>query len=543
MKIRRIVSLLLAVLMLLGGVSAVAEDNNGRPYNDGLVKYDTRADKYLNGANLTKLPLVDEPTTIKVWQGFSSTIMQGADECLVFQELEKRTGVTVEFLYPPVGSETDNYNMRIASGDLPHIFTTPPGYPGGDIAAVEDEVYVDLTPYYEKGLMPNLKYLVDNNPDIAKDLFNDEGQLLFFPQIDIVPTAPWSGLWIRQDWLDELNMEIPTTIEEWDAVLYAMKELKGTAPLGINFPLWYGVETNYMFAASYECSFRTFMNKDGKVVYGSIEPGYRDFLTLMAKWYADGIIDPDFVTRTFEDFNGRVADGTFGACGLSYAEYGQQQVTGLTIDPDWNLVPVAMPTSYEGQVIHIHQNDPRVRAGYKEYMTVAAVDDGVDELVVQWMDYRYSQDGGDLCSYGVEGVSYEWKEDGEINWIHPALTENPDADFWTLYPLWKFHNAAYMRDSSSYTFEPAVLQSIEVWASQDDSWLMPQGMSTNAAEAAELADIMTDVNTYVEEMTYAFITGQASLNQYDAYVEQVKALGIERATEIYQTALERYLAR
>ena len=100
-----------------------------------------------------------------------------------------------------------------------------------------------------------------------------------------------------------------------------------------------------------------------------------------------------------------------------------------------------------------------------------------------------------------------------------------------------------MRDSSSYTFEPAVLQSIEVWASQDDSWLMPQGMSTNAAEAAELADIMTDVNTYVEEMTYAFITGQASLDQYDAYVEQVKALGIERATEIYQTALERYLAR
>lgn len=236
MKIRRIVSMLLAVLMLLGSVSAMAEDNNGRPYNDGLVKYDTRADKYLNGANLTKLPLVEEPTTIKVWQGFSSTIMQGADECLVFQELEKRTGVKVEFLYPPVGRETDNYNMRIASGDLPHIFTTPPAYPGGDIAAVEDEVYVDLTPYYEKGLMPNLKFLVDNNPDIAKDLFNDEGQLLFFPQIDIVPAAPWSGLWIRQDWLDELNMEIPTTIEEWDKVLYAMKELKGVAPLGINFP-------------------------------------------------------------------------------------------------------------------------------------------------------------------------------------------------------------------------------------------------------------------------------------------------------------------
>lgn len=549
-KYLRFFSVMLSLAMVLTCFSALAEaptegkdTNNGRPYNTEPVKYDTRDDKYLNGINASVLPLVDEPTTIKVWQGFSSTIMQGADECLVFQELEKRTNVHVEFLYPPVGSENDNFTMRIATEDLPHLFTTPPAYPGGVANAISDEVYVELTPYYEKGLMPNLKYLIEHNPDVAKDIFDDQGRLLCFPMIDIVPSAPWSGLWIRQDWLDELGMEIPTTIDKWEKVLYAMKELKGVAPLGINFNSFYGVQTNYMFAASYDCAFRNFLNKDGKVVYGSIEPGYKDFLTLMAKWYADGIIDPDFATRTFEDYNACLANGAFGACGLSYAELGQQKLTGQTLDPNWKLVPVQMPVSYEGQEIHLHQNDPRVRASYCEYMTVQAVEDGVDELIVRWMDYRYSQDGGDLCSYGVEGVSYEWNEDGTINWIYPALSESTDADFMTLYPLFKFHNAAYLRDSTSYDFEPEVFQSIDVWSSQKDDWLMPQGISFLPEEASELADIMTDIDTYVEEMTYQFVTGQASLDQYDAYVEQVKALGIDKAIEIRQAALDRYLAR
>lgn len=549
-KYLRVFSVLLSLAMMLTSFSALAETpaagkdtNNGRPYNTEPVKYDTRDDKYLNGINATVLPLVDEPTTIKVWQGFSSTIMQGADECLVFQELEKRTNVHIEFLYPPVGSESDNFTMRIATEDLPHLFTTPPGYPGGVANAISDEVYVELTPYYEKGLMPNLKYVVEHNPDIAKDIFDDQGRLLCFPMIDIVPSAPWSGLWIRQDWLDELGMEIPTTIDEWEKVLYAMKELKGVAPLGLNFNSFYGVQTNYMFAASFDCAFRNFLNKDGTVVYGSIEPGYKDFITLMAKWYADGIIDPDFATRTFEDYNACLANGTFGACGLSYAELGQQKLTGTTLDPNWKLVPVQMPVLYEGQEIHLHQNDPRVRASYCEYMTTQAVEDGVDELIVRWMDYRYSQDGGDLCSYGVEGVSYEWNEDGTINWIYPALFENKDADFMTLYPLFKFHNAAYLRDSTSYDFEPEVFQSIDVWSSQKDDWLMPQGISFLPEEASELADIMTDIDTYVEEMTYQFVTGQASLDQYDAYVEQVKALGIDKAIAIRQAALDRYLAR
>lgn len=102
--------------------------------------------------------------------------------------------------------------------------------------------------------MSNLKYLVENNPYVAKDIFDDQGRLLCFAMIDLVPSAPWSGLWIRQDWLDELGMEIPSTIDEWEKVLYAMKDLKGVAPLGINFNSFYGVQTNYPSLSSVSLS-------------------------------------------------------------------------------------------------------------------------------------------------------------------------------------------------------------------------------------------------------------------------------------------------
>ena len=188
------------------------DTNDGHPYNLAPAKYDSRDEKYLNGINGTKLPVTDKPVTLVVWRGFSSNIMQGLDESEVFKEMEKRTGVKVEFMYPPVGQETDNFNIRISSDDLPHIFSTPPEYAGGYKKAVEDDVYIELTPYYDKGLMPNIKWLRENNKDINRDIIDDEGRLFFWPMIDIVPSDPWSGLWVCADWCQELGLDLPKTI-------------------------------------------------------------------------------------------------------------------------------------------------------------------------------------------------------------------------------------------------------------------------------------------------------------------------------------------
>ena len=518
-----------------------ADTNNGRPYNLTPQKFDSRNDRYLNGINATVLPITDEEVVIDYWTSFNSTIMQGLDESEVFKEMEERTGVKVNFVYPPVGQEADNFNLRINSNELPHIFRTPPEYTGGYQKAVEDGVYLELTDYYDRGLMPNVQYLREANADINRDIVDDEGRMYFFPMIDIVPSHPWSGLWIRQDWLDELGLDMPTTIDEWDHMLREMKDAYNVAPLALNLDLWYGVATNFMFAGSYDAGYE-WINKDGEAAYGPILDGYKDFLTTMNKWYEDGLIDPDFATRDTDSYNANAAAGNVGALGLAYGELGQIIVTGKLDNPDFSLKPALMPTSYDGQTTRLRQDNSTVR-GDREYVTTRVVDDGIDDIFIQWKDYWYSQDGGDLCSYGPEGVSYVWREDGEFEWIYPRLEEEEDLDFWTIYPLFKLHNWGYLRNSAAYEFIDEVHECIEVWSSQDSSWLVPDNISHTSEESRELASIMMDINTLRDEMSPKFIIGQEPLENFDAFVTDVKNMNIDRAIEIKTAALERYYAR
>jgi putative aldouronate transport system substrate-binding protein len=514
------------------------DTNNGRPFNLTPVKYDTRKDKYLNGINATRLPVTEDDVTLVIWQSHNSTVMQELSESEAYQELERRTGVKIEWVYPPVGQETDNFNLRVSSLDLPHIFVRPPAYAGGYHKAVDDGIYIELTEYYDKGWMPNIKWIRENREDINRDFVDDEGRMYYFPMLDIVPTDPWSGLWVREDWVKELGLELPETIEDWDIMLRKMKEAKGIAPLGLDITRWYGVATNYMFAGSYETGYN-FINREGKVEFGPINEGYKQFLTLMNKWYTDGLIDPDFATRDSDSYQANLANGLYGALGLAYGELGQAKLSGMQQDPNWKLTPVLMPTSYEGQEIHLHQDNATVR-GSKNYFTTRILDDGLEEVAVKWQDYWYSQDGGDLLSYGPEGVSYQWNEEGEVEWIYPRLENDEGLDFWTLYPLFKLHEGSYLRDSSSYEFEPEVFECIELWDSQDSSWLMPENISHTAEEDRELSSIMADINTLRDEMTLKFIMGQEPLDKFDDFVETIKGMNIDRAIEIKQAALDRY---
>ena len=518
------------------------DTNNGRPYNLTKIAWDNRQDKYLNGINATILPIAEEPLTVTIWLPFSSTVITDVNETELFKEMVKRTNIVVNWMHPPAGQNEDNFNLLIASDTLPHIFCNPPGYPGGPAKAVDDGIFIDLTPYYNAGLMPNTKFLMESRSDLYRDYVDDEGRYLSIKGIDIVPTSPWSGLWVRDDWLEDLNIPEPKTIDDWDNMLYAMQDAKAPNPLSINLPDWYGVATNYMFAGSYETAWAYF-HRDGKVEYGPINDGYLPFLTKMNQWYNDGIIDPDFATRTWQDYISNTINGVYGAIGMAYGDVGPMMLGGEAIEPRYQLKPVLQPTSYSGQVIHLRQGDELVRSS-NSYMASKSVEDGIDELVVAYLDYWYSQDGGDLFSMGPEGVSYVWNDQGTYDWIYPDLVDNPDADFWTIMDRFKSHYIqTFLRDSAAYDNRPEVWECIDYWTTQLDDWRMPHSITHTTEEARELADIEADINTYRNEMSFRFIMGQTPLSEYDAFVEQLKKLNIDRAIELKQAALDRYMTR
>ncbi|MNI78179.1 hypothetical protein D3C73_1345300 [compost metagenome] len=62
-------------------------------------------------------------------------------------------------------------------------------------------------------------------------------------------------------------------------------------------------------------------------------------------------------------------------------------------------------------------------------------------------------------------------------------------------------------------------------------------------ESSKFASIMTDINTYRDEMFLKFIMGVEPIDNFDKYVKKIQSMGIEEALVIQQAALDRYNKR
>ena len=166
-------------------------------------------------------------------------------------------------------------------------------YAGGPAQAIADGVIIDLAPYIEEGLAPNFKKVLDENPEIAKQVTTDEGQIFCFPAIGEKSVNVTSGYYFRQDMLEKVNMEAPTTIDEWEAVLTAFKD-----ELGVEKPLS-GTAANFIGTSSWIAGafdmYSGYYVRDGKVQYGFLDESYKDYIATINKWYEAGIIDAEIL--------------------------------------------------------------------------------------------------------------------------------------------------------------------------------------------------------------------------------------------------------
>ena len=99
-----------------------------------------------------------------------------------------------------------------------------------------------------------------------------------------------------------------------------------------------------------------------------------------------------------------------------------------------------------------------------------------------------------------------------------------------------------MRGTGNYTQEQ--LDSWDQWqdANLDYSHVIPNKV-TLAAENTEFNSIQSDIDTFLDEMTVKYITGEYSFDDYDTdFVEALKGMNAERMVELYQDAYDDYKA-
>lgn len=491
-----------------------------------------------------QLPIVDEPTTLSYFVADDSNaaiMTTDWNDNEFYQEMERRTGVHLEFEMVSSADYQTNFNLMIASGNLADmIYVGASYYAEGVDAAIDDGYFLDLTDLVDE-YMPNYEKV--RTSDVQYELLSttDSGRLGAVYELRQSKQGPWLGLWIRQDWLDDLGLETPVTFDDYHEVLTAFKNEKGaTAPLILNFSGSDGEFGTMSGGLNVLNSWQ--LDETGKVNFGPYMDAWKEYVTIMHQWYTEGLIDPDFMAT--DERTADMAKVVTGASGVFAALYTMPSVyEAASEDPNMNLAPVNPPVMNEGDEGHI-----RLRDSYTSGNTAISADSENWEVALRWLDYLYTEEGALLANYGVEGDTFEFNEDGEPEFTDKILA---NENGWTMTQTVASYlcPSAGIANWSDWTRELAGVPEkdqacYDVWSEFSDDWRLPSSVTLTQEESTERAALYADISTIVKEQTAQFISGALDIeSNWDAYISALEASGMERAIEITQAAYDRYLAR
>ncbi|WP_248924637.1 extracellular solute-binding protein [Paenibacillus hamazuiensis] len=438
-------------------------------------------------------------------------------------EWQKRTNSRLEIEWVPAGDLNTKLDLVLASGDLPEVLAVPDFKRPTLISAIKNGAFWDLTPFLgDFSQYPNLK----NNT--VKDAFKYRtvgGKIYSLPgsrsRIDI-------GIKIRKDWLDKLNIPVPTTLDEYEA---ALKKIVEGDPDGNGKKDTLGLIGNGVivndgdaaFAAAFGSLEPTY-NAEGGLIYTNLTPQYTETVAWFRKLYEQGLLAKEFAvmkrTQAEELYKtGRAA---------SYAR-------SIWWDKEW-----------ENEIEKAGQKDPKIvnltLKGPKGYAIDLAIGGGGGFLiskkvpeakVKQLLDYfelTASREISDFSYYGIPDVHYKTVDGQKV------LTEQGVKEVNTTskgvgvlaYEKWgkvisasgnKAYNDAKIKEVEKYDeigqvdpFRYLVSDSwINVWSKYENEW------RANVTKA---------------------IVGQISMDEYRSYVDKINNL--PETKQAYKEFAEHY---
>lgn len=540
-----------------GATSSEAESSGEE---SGSTTAELTSDVVNGETNQQTYPLTEETVTLTYWYPNAGSMAELADfnDSYFFKWYEELTNVHIDFIVPAAGSEAEAFQLLFASDSMPDMVYSYPNqttysYRAGQDKAIEDGYFIDIAEYLDYA--PNYLSWLANNDDLRKASYSDTGKLYgmwgVWSGMDSEHTYADYGLAIRQDFLDKVGMEVPTTYSEWEAVLTAFKD-----ELGIQAPLYtskFGIDQGEMMAGYDTAPY--WYQRDGVIQYGPMDDGYRDYLVMMHDWYEKGLLDPDFATRSSSGVtadNDMILNDKVGALTDYGTRLGDTYVSRGATNTDFNLVGAPQPTK--------DPDDPTyVEPAYRDNtytMMVSGVCNSVSadseniELAVRWLDGFYAEEIALNANYGTE--EYEgtvWHNDDTTSTgriiDYDYRYSNPDGKSSGMILVeYSAKNPPVRYEGMQVECSPQVKKDgYEIWKLYEPVNAVPTRITPTSEEGTEFASLYTDIETYVQECNVKFIMGQMSLDDYDSYRDTLTQMGIDRCIELRQAALDRYNAR
>jgi putative aldouronate transport system substrate-binding protein len=483
--------------------------------------------------------------TLACLEGWYSAVSIN-DNLPIWQEMEKRSGIHINFQAIPEGSYNQTMQPVIASGSqLPDIMLIPPVWNNSGVFKLgQDGVIIPLDDLIAKHA-PDIQKVFQQYPFLKAAVTAPDGKIYsicdtpMFVNDLVIPVT-----FLRKDWLDKLGLKEPTTIDEWHTVLTAFRDQdpngngrKDEVPLssyqaGIlaaglsNFGSGFGLPVGYESPWWYD--------KSGKVFYVFASPQYRQLLQTMSQWYKEGLLDRE-LKRDEANLQSLVSTNVVGAFDVLAERQVQYNGFVRNVDPNVNHILVDPPKTPDGSRLQYLKRDPT----WNHYGITKNCKN--PELAIKWINFVWGSDEGvTLQEWGIEGQTYR-VVNGKKEFTD-FVTRNPNG----LDP----YNALRSIGASDTILvrTPAEVYAALVAGSDAIPYgermrpyrvePFPQVMLTDQQQLV-LDRYNADFETYSNEIRTKLLIGELPFSEWDNYVRTLNSMGLAEIQAVKQYQYDR----
>ena len=496
-------------------------------------------------------PIVDEPITISAFASHIGWVADFVDNRFT-EWYEEFTNISVDWqLVSPADVET-RLNLQLAAGDLPDIIIDPWVVTNTQLVFFGDAgIFLPLNDMIDRyGI--EIQRVLNGNPLVRQLITQDNGNIYALPQVDMCYHCLFPDkFWVYQPWLDELGLSKPTTTVEFTDMLRAFRDnIPNSIPLtgtqeGMNMP---SITRFFMNSFIYTDEYMLKLVNDVVTpVFNT--PEWREGLRFLNMLYNEGLLAGEAFTQDgaqMHALNG--VDGIRIGSFPSLVSWGA--LSGGPGDPEWtNYTPIT-PLQGPGGVRYA-----RHRAYSQGYMNAFIIThtNPFPEASFRWADAMYDME--------ITMRKYYGRIDQEIRFANPdEIGINGLPAIWTIltesgaehdqpnHAAWA-HIGPHYRSADfrhGQTVEAGVPHPEKVLylATRDYfepfapllSTILPPPTFTEQ-QANDLMDVQVTINNHVSEMFALFVLGIACLdNDWDSYVQNLDAMGLDRFVQIHQDA-------
>ena len=486
---------------------------------------------------------------------------QSVEENMWLDTYKEEIGVQVVYDWYVKGRTEyeQKVNVTIASGELPDVMEVT----ASQMMQLADAGLIwDMTEVFDTYASDFTKSVMMQEGDTAFVAAQKDGMLCGIPESSGASDSV-DLMWIRQDWLDNLGLSQPKTIDE---LINVIEKFTTDDPDGNGVDDTYGLGVtgspnvltrNYGSLVGFFDAFGAhptiWVEKDGELVYGGIQPECKEALVKLQELYKKGCIDPEFGVM---DSSKAGETAAAGKCGVTY---GQQWLPLVYFHSNYSLDNNALWTAYEPVSVSGDPAEVSAEVGVSRWLVVNKNFEH-PEAVVKMANVFIEKCWGET---GDNGKYYAPPEAESIWKLSPVQTQMPlknvmafrdieaakasdatDSLNGEAKSIWDKLDRFYSGEGTSmewgweriYGPDPSSYSAIDRMISEDRIYIN----RFSGAPTETMTEKMSTLESMRDETFTKIIMGESPIEEFDAFVESFNKLGGEQITaevnEWYATA-------